>query len=418
MIAFNHIELGQRHVSYFNNINQVAKDFKKILFFYSNRELTLFEKKETIKHNHLLHLFSQQFAKSYKQLDKESDRPVNLALIDNLIHKYLSDKLGLKENLVKEISTAFLYSCLYDNLEQKRLYVQAKIRKKLDRLRKLDINQPGNQEVVYAVKDITHYMEIIHKGYYYIWDISYAQSLFNIQTNNQKFWEIKEHLTEYLTINNILKLEGNIEETYFLQKQDPDACVEEHLFVAKISKSYHGGYDMSGMEKSFNDQKKEHRRLKYGDNFMDKVTLDGYDDFNIYINEQIVSLHIDKNDGYLCFANLDKHKEDKTIIIEYVPNLPLITPVSRIDCFMIFGTKVRDAMNMKNFYLPKTDNDHLVIKIYESDDVTSIALYINKVKVSIGEKSIEFPYDELLNENINVFDKLLNKIKRNKNENK
>ena len=145
MFTPNKIRLTDENISYFSNINHLAKDIKKFFVFLANRERYIFKQLKNIKHNQLLHYISKSYGfNSYKDfnINKTSTDFLNLEKLKYEVSQGIKKTTGIKDELIEEVFDLFFLDVLSPRKDTLKSSVMKKIKNRLQKLKdfeKLDI---------------------------------------------------------------------------------------------------------------------------------------------------------------------------------------------------------------------------------------------------------------------------------------
>lgn len=408
------LKLTSIQQNYFSNYSFLAKDIKKIITLLSKRELSINLIIDKIKHSRLLFICESVFKD--KQQENISIEEINE--LYNSISNYLITYIENKYFIEEIFKTLWLKSFCNDVISTKNNYLK-RIKTCIKQLNKIikenkikftketqieDLINNIYNDISLDLSYLDIYLSIIRKQYSYVWYPKFFEEFyFHTKIKEDKLYKEKKideifdrlfELLENLVISyNVVRLHyDDGKESYFIQKEEKESFLypEGYYLSTEISKSYHGGMDMSGSVSSLNKMLLNNMKEKYG-NCLSKITWDTRETNNItiYFNDILYGMYLDND--CIMFVRADD-KEDGCVSLEFNEKYSLI------DCEYRLKGKTGTIDFLKGFFIYCQENDYLEYK-YEGieNKFIKIKFKINEIVIETEVKKEKFTYDIFFN---------------------
>lgn len=405
------LKLTSIQQNYFSNYSFLAKDIKKILQLISKRELSLNKEISKIKHSRLVFITESIF----KDISIENVSIKHLNDLHNLIKNYLKEFIENDYFIEELFKTLWIKSFCKDVIATKNNYLN-RIKTCIRQLNKIIKEKNTNQyqkethyDNIYFKIDndlgyLDSYLATIRKQYSFVWYPKFFEEFYfneSIKEDNlykeNKINEIMDRLFELLEnlviSYNLMRLHfDDFRDSYFIQenKNKSFRYAEGYYLSTEISRSFHGGMDMSGAVNSLNEMIKNHMNQKYG-NYINKITWDDYklNVIEIYLIDKKYGMVFDKDEMF--FTELINDEEYKYTVIKFNEKYEL----KSINCRLKGQEGTLDEL--RGFFLYTQDNDYIEYKYVNENKFINIKLKINEIIIETEEKKLRFSCNDFFN---------------------
>lgn len=446
MFTINQFDFTEESVRYFSNINHLSKDIRKFFVFLANREKRVFEDLDKIKHTQLLQVISKAF-KLPNYNEKHKNLIVDIDFLNRLIKSvsnYILENTKIKEEFIIEVFKLLLLNVGNVKTDNLKYSIMKKINSRIEHLekfskiqiysnkkitRKQELLNDSFKEVIsnedYELFkklfdnfkfDFNYYKQVTNKNYQFVWypygfeNYNYHFSFSQIEESKEilekakiykYFIEIKYLLHDWIMASNInLFNKGNVEKTYYIQKDVKDKYIELLLASYETNLFFHGGRKFGSIiigPSPLDSLKYEYLKDKYSNKIMlKKISWENSNYYLIKVQTYTDSFDFCCGENFIGFKNFNGNEY-------FIKCFIFKQKTSNVECFSHLGNVCYKTKNMKNFFLFKREQDYFEYHLFNEEDLIYIVQFrIDQIIIKTTTKKLIFKYEDILKkENFN-----------------